>query len=178
MRINTWKSTANTGLSELKNQLKNLLNVGIIQKVSHGSNAPIITANMSISVPLPLRRRLPVRAGTSAQVITRNDSCFFQNTSGENVLLKLPHRQFVCTIPKLHRVYFKYDRNLGCLLRRQLEDVSRIIFLIVTVFHILFYLYLNNYILIQEIIYYINKTRIKRVFAKVIGEIDYEEKEI
>jgi len=42
----------------------------------------------------------------------------------ENVLLNLPHRQFVFTLPKLLRVYFKYDRNL-------LEDISKIIFSII-----------------------------------------------
>jgi hypothetical protein len=40
------------------------------------------------------------------------------------VLLKLPHRQFVFTLPKLLRVYFKYDRTL-------FEDISRIIFSII-----------------------------------------------
>jgi len=41
------------------------------------------------------------------------------------LLLKLPHRQFVFTIPKLLRVYFKNDRNL-------FEEISKIIFGIVT----------------------------------------------
>jgi len=45
----------------------------------------------------------------------------FSEHLSENVLLKLPHRQFVFTIPKLLRVYFKYDRNL-------FADVSKIIF--------------------------------------------------
>jgi len=40
------------------------------------------------------------------------------------VLLNLPHRQFLFTLPKLLRVYFKYDRNL-------FEEVSRIIFTII-----------------------------------------------
>jgi len=58
----------------------------------------------------------------------RKDSCFSRKISGENVLLKLPHRQFVFTLPKLLRVYFKYDRNL-------FEDVSRIIFSIIQDFY-------------------------------------------
>ena len=33
----------------------------------------------------------------------------FSEHLSENVLLKLPHRQFVFTLPKLLRVYFKYD---------------------------------------------------------------------
>ena len=40
------------------------------------------------------------------------------------MLLKLPHRQFVFTLPKLLRPYFKNDRNL-------FEDVSKIIFSII-----------------------------------------------
>ena len=35
----------------------------------------------------------------------------FSEHLSENVLLKLPHRQFVFTLPKLLRVYFKYDRK-------------------------------------------------------------------
>jgi hypothetical protein len=42
----------------------------------------------------------------------------------ENVLLKLPHRQFVFIFPKLLRVYFKYDRKL-------FKGVTKIIFSIV-----------------------------------------------
>jgi hypothetical protein len=45
------------------------------------------------------------------------------------VLLNLPHRQFVFTLPKLLRVYFKYDRNF-------FEDVSRIIFTIIHDYYI------------------------------------------
>ena len=41
------------------------------------------------------------------------------------MLLKLPHRQFVFTIPKLLRIYFRNDRNL-------FTDVSKIIFSIIT----------------------------------------------
>jgi hypothetical protein len=44
------------------------------------------------------------------------------------MLLKLPHRQFVFTLPKLLRLYFKYDRNL-------FQDVSRIIFSILQDFY-------------------------------------------
>jgi hypothetical protein len=81
----------------------------------------MLTANMSISVPFP------AKAGTSAQAVIRKDSCFSLNTS-ENVLLKLPHRQFVFTIPKLLRPYFKYDRKL-------FEYFSRIIFSIIQEFY-------------------------------------------
>ena len=52
----------------------------------------------------------------------------FAEHLSENLLLKLPHRQFVFTIPKLLRVYFKNDRNL-------FEEVSKIIFVIVTYFY-------------------------------------------
>jgi hypothetical protein len=52
----------------------------------------------------------------------------FSEHLSENVLLKLPHRQFVFTLPKLLRPYFKYDRNL-------FEDVSRIIFSIIHDFY-------------------------------------------
>ena len=48
----------------------------------------------------------------------------FSEHLSENMLLKLPHRQFVFTLPKLLRVYFKYDRNL-------FEDISSIIFSII-----------------------------------------------
>ena len=44
------------------------------------------------------------------------------------MLFRLPHRQFVFTIPKILRLYFKYDRNL-------FEDVSRIIFSIIQDFY-------------------------------------------
>ena len=64
----------------------------------------------------------------SESLLTRNDSCCSRSTSGENVLLKLPHRQFVFALPKLLRVYFKHDRNL-------FEDVSRIIFSIIRDFY-------------------------------------------
>jgi len=52
----------------------------------------------------------------------------FSEHLSQNVLLKLPHRQFVFTLPKLLRVYFKHDRNL-------FEDVSRIIFSIIQDFY-------------------------------------------
>ena len=52
----------------------------------------------------------------------------FAEHLSENLLLKLHHRQFVFTIPKLLRVYFKNDRNL-------FEEVSKIIFVIVTYFY-------------------------------------------
>ena len=52
----------------------------------------------------------------------------FAEHLSENLLLKLPHRQFVFTIPKLLRVYFKNDRTL-------FEEVSKIIFGIVTDFY-------------------------------------------
>ena len=35
----------------------------------------------------------------------------FSEHLSENVLLNLPHRQFVFTLPKLLRPYFKYDRK-------------------------------------------------------------------
>jgi hypothetical protein len=35
----------------------------------------------------------------------------FAEHISENVLLNLPHRQFVFTLPKLLRPYFKYDRK-------------------------------------------------------------------
>ena len=44
------------------------------------------------------------------------------------MLLKLSHRQFVFTLPKLRWVYFRHDRNL-------FEDVSRIIFSIIQDFY-------------------------------------------
>ena len=53
----------------------------------------------------------------------------FSEHLSENVLLKLPHRQFVFTLPKLLRVYFKYDRNL-------FEEVSKIIFSIIHDYYI------------------------------------------
>jgi len=52
----------------------------------------------------------------------------FSENLSENMLLKLPHRQFVFALPKLLRVYFKHDRNL-------FEDVSRIIFSIIQDFY-------------------------------------------
>jgi len=48
----------------------------------------------------------------------------FAEHLSENVLLRLPHRQFVFTIPKLLRIYFRNDRNL-------FADVSKIIFSII-----------------------------------------------
>jgi len=48
----------------------------------------------------------------------------FSEHLSENVLLNLPHRQFVFTLPKLFRPYFKHDRNF-------FEDVSKIIFSII-----------------------------------------------
>ena len=42
----------------------------------------------------------------------------------ENVLLNLPHRQLVLSVPKALRIYFKNDRNL-------FADVSKIIFSII-----------------------------------------------
>jgi hypothetical protein len=39
----------------------------------------------------------------------------------KEVLLKLPHRQFVFTIPKFLRIYFKYDRSL-------FADISKLIY--------------------------------------------------
>jgi len=52
----------------------------------------------------------------------------FSEHLSENVLLRLPHRQFVFTVPKLLRPYFKYDRNL-------FEEVSKIIFSIIQDFY-------------------------------------------
>ena len=52
----------------------------------------------------------------------------FSEHLSENMLLKLPHRQFVFTLPKLLRLYFKYERNL-------FQDVSRIIFSIIQDFY-------------------------------------------
>jgi hypothetical protein len=52
----------------------------------------------------------------------------FAEHLSENVLFRLPHRQFVFTVPKILRLYFKYDRNL-------FEDVSRIIFSIIQDFY-------------------------------------------
>jgi hypothetical protein len=48
----------------------------------------------------------------------------FAEHLSENLLLKLPHRQFIFTLPKLLQVYFKQDRN-------PFEEVSKIIFCIV-----------------------------------------------
>ena len=48
----------------------------------------------------------------------------FSEHLSENVLLRLPHRQFVFALPKLLRVYFKHDRNL-------FADISKIIFSII-----------------------------------------------
>jgi hypothetical protein len=53
----------------------------------------------------------------------------FSEHLSENVLLKLPHRQFVFTVPKLLRPYFKYDRNL-------FEEVTKIIFSIIHDYYI------------------------------------------
>jgi hypothetical protein len=47
----------------------------------------------------------------------------FAGHLSENVLLKIPYRQYVFTVPKLLRIYFKNDRELA--------DVSKIIFSIV-----------------------------------------------
>jgi len=35
----------------------------------------------------------------------------FAEHLSENVLFRLPHRQFVSTVPKILRLYFKYDRE-------------------------------------------------------------------
>jgi len=64
----------------------------------------------------------------SKSLLTRKGFCFSRSTSGENVLLRLPHRQFVFTVPKLLRPYFKYDKNL-------FEEVSKIIFSIIRDFY-------------------------------------------
>ena len=52
----------------------------------------------------------------------------FSEHLSENLLLKLPHRQFVFTLPKLLRPYCKYDRNL-------FEEVSKIIFSIINEYY-------------------------------------------
>ena len=52
----------------------------------------------------------------------------FAEHLSENVLFRLPHRQYVFTVPKILRLYFKYDRNL-------FEDVSRIISSIIQDFY-------------------------------------------
>ena len=53
---------------------------------------------------------------------------FSEHLSG-NVLLKLPHRQFLLPVPKLLGSYFKYDRNL-------FEEVSNIIYSIIQVYYV------------------------------------------
>ena len=92
MTIIMRRSTASTGLSASRRQSNDSLNGEIIQKVLPGLSAPIRTKAMNISIPSY------VKAGLFAQAVTRKDSCCFRNTSGENVLLKLPHRQFVFTL--------------------------------------------------------------------------------
>jgi hypothetical protein len=45
----------------------------------------------------------------------------FGEKTAQDVLLKLPHRQFVFTLPKALRVFFKHDRLL-------FSDISTLIF--------------------------------------------------
>jgi len=46
----------------------------------------------------------------------------------EHVLYRLPHRQFVFTIPKALRIFFKYDRSL-------FSEISRLIYNLVTEYY-------------------------------------------
>ncbi len=73
---------------------------------------------MSFSVPFL------VKVGIYVQAVTKRDCCYSPQHLSENVLLRLPHRQFVFTILKILRLYFKNDRKL-------FADVSKIIFSIV-----------------------------------------------
>ena len=52
----------------------------------------------------------------------------FADRLTEEVLLELPHRQFVFTFPKALRVFFRHDRRL-------FADISRLIFSIVQEFY-------------------------------------------
>jgi len=46
----------------------------------------------------------------------------------DNLLLSLPHRQFVFTVPRILRPYFRHNRRL-------FSDVSRVIFAIIQRFY-------------------------------------------
>src|SRR5437867_6600970 len=56
--------------------------------------------------------RLPVKAGTSARPAIRSGFSSLANGSPRTCCLLIPHRQYVFTIPKMLRVYFRTDRRL------------------------------------------------------------------
>jgi len=52
----------------------------------------------------------------------------FSEYMRDNLLLSLPHRQFVFTVPRILRPYFRHNRRL-------FSDVSRVIFAIIQRFY-------------------------------------------
>ena len=68
--------------------------------------------------------RSPAASGRAARRVTRSGRCCLAYRLKEEVLAEVPHLQWVFTIPKRLRVYFRYDRSLlGKLCRAAYDTV-------------------------------------------------------
>ncbi len=72
--------------------------------------------------------RSVARVSIFAPRSSQKRTILFAEQLTEKVLLDLPHRQFVFTLPKALRVFFRHDRRL-------FEDISRLIFNLVCEFY-------------------------------------------
>ena len=153
-------STANTELYVLKKQLKSFLSVETTQKESQESNAPTLIVIMNTFDLSSLRSNRPVKAGIYAQAAIKRGCCYFCEHLSENVLLRLPHRQFVfCFIFKCYPTFdvagfiFNVDRSNACSLWiMELSPESIINALYIEAMNIIFqYFYRIPIVIMQQV---------------------------
>ena len=90
---------------------------------------------MSISVLSSLRSKRPAKAGISVQAVIRKDSCFSPKISQKTCSWNSLTDSLYSPCRNCYGCISNMTGNLGCLLSRHLEDVSRIIFSIIQDFY-------------------------------------------
>jgi hypothetical protein len=115
-KTNKPSSTADFASSGSKRSWRNLLSVGTTSRVSPVSDNP--------DCRFEYFRPFPRKSFYFCPSCSQKRTLLFSEYLKNNLLLSLPHRQFIFTVPRILRLYFRHDRRLFI-------EVSRVIFVII-----------------------------------------------
>ncbi len=136
----TIQTVANVGLTQMLDGTENIglialykwentsLPVAITCKVLQEYGATIRNAAITISDPFPTGADFACKGFYLCPSCSQKRTLLFSEHLSEDVLLDLPHRQFVFTFPKALRIFFRNNRTL-------FADVSRLIFSMIREFY-------------------------------------------
>jgi len=100
------RSSASTASHESHKLLNDFYVAAITPGASPASSVQIPNVATIFSSPFP------ARASISAPSCSQKRTLLFANYLADHLLLTLPHRQFVFSIPKAPRIFFRHDQKL------------------------------------------------------------------